>query len=143
MRRLWIAVITTLLVAGCSGWVADGVAHVTFEGREYNAGIPNGYRIEAMDLTPVGTASAAEAPVDGLVVFALEGVDPHEIAVMKAAAGEDAPYLMLFSGDRAIRRPSEVPGLCRYVLTSAVTGCSAQPTQPTETTSLGSSSSAG
>lgn len=118
-----------VLLAGCVVITSDGVAKVTFEGREYTAGSATGYKIEAGDLAPIGTASAVGVAVDGYTVFALKGVPSQEIAVMKAAADQDSGYMILFYGERAIRRPGEVPGICQYVDTAPIQGCPVQSTQ--------------
>lgn len=126
-----------VLSAACNVRFADDpLASVRFDGRLYMGGPAVGYDIEASDLTAAGSATEIRMPTDGSTVYALTNVPIDQVAVMKAAAGEDAPYLILLV-DGGPRPMGNVPGICAYV-TNAEIGCATPALTPPAHTSVSS-----
>lgn len=128
LRVIFQACLIAALAAACDIHFADDpLASVRFDGRLYRGGPATGYDIEASDLTAAGSATEVRMPADGATVYALANVPIDQIAIMKAAPGEDAPYLILLV-DGGTRPLGNVPGICAYV-TSADIGCAAPPAE--------------
>lgn len=86
----WLA----LLLAGCGrigsdvDVFVDGIEWIRFGGLEYSGGSANGYAVREVDLTEIGEVEAVEADVQGPTVFALRGVAPTSVVIMRSPVAE-------------------------------------------------------
>lgn len=114
-------------VTGCG--TGEPAPTAKFGGVEYLANTPVGVVITDVDLTPIGEADAIGETlhVRDRIVFALRGVDPRKILMMRAAEPQtDGPWVMLIGeGTLSGSGPTElfdtVPELCQYFPNEA--GC--------------------
>jgi hypothetical protein len=107
--------------------IGDGAPSIVFEDRRYGGGPTRGFDIGPEDLEPIGTISDAPEGIEGTTAYALDGVDPSLVIIIRSHSAELGEYLILFSQgsiDGAEGYPSfpTIPGLCRYV-TPAPSGC--------------------
>ena len=121
------AVVTLLLAltAACTpGSGVDQLSYVVVNGIHYSGGPANGYRIDASQISRLGTADEIRAAVRGRDVYRLSGVDPGRVVVMRSANASESPYWILFRVGVLPESASPsfdwsfptVPGLCRYLV---------------------------
>lgn len=110
-------VVGSLAVGGAlSQQSASQMATATVDGRVYNVSITRGIRIPQAALVPHGPATdyLADIEVVDLSTYALNGVDPIELLLMKPAPNQrtggaaEGDYVLLVRGDGLKR-------LCPYV----------------------------
>ncbi len=116
----WLA----LLLAGCGrigsdvDVFVDGIEWIRFGGLEYSGGSANGYAVREVDLTEIGEVEAVEADVQGPTVFALRGVAPTSVVIMRSPVAEGGYRIFfrngLLSGPE-FSDVAKIPGLCQYM----------------------------
>ena len=117
-----------LLVAGCGSAYGDPAPTIVVNGAHYLASSQAGLKIDALNVTPFAAATDVvdTASVVGNAVYALNGVDPAKVVVMRSTAA-DGPYT-LFIGvgvvptSAASGNPTffdAVPGICHYFAPTA------------------------
>lgn len=109
--RTGLAIALSLLVtlAGCALEGPDEVTWLTFGGHRYRgAVIP--LEVQAADLIKVGVAEdAADARFRGADLFALTGVNPTDIVLVRTPVGDEGPAFIVF-----VDRGPLFPALCRF-----------------------------
>ena len=117
-----------LLVAGCGSAHGDPAPTIVVNGAQYLASSPAGLKIDASDVTPFAAATDVvdTASVVGNAVYALNGVGPAKVVVMRSTAA-DVPYTLFIrvgivptsaaSGNTTFL--DAVPGICNYFAPTA------------------------
>jgi hypothetical protein len=101
--------------AGSARQSALCAVRVEVGGRLYDVGVGRFLLEDSLDLTPYGTASRWTQPMPEATVWALAGVDPGRILVMRANVdarddlGPQGPYVVLWAEGAAFP-----PALCAY-----------------------------
>ena len=129
VRLAWI-VAALVAIQACSPAPeqnVDRVSAVEFDGRVYDVAYASDLRIGSQDLVPVGELGKAYPLAVGPSVFALDGVDPRSVVVMKALPGEASEYLVGYARgalpeavpdeteiEAATRLLTAIPGLCDF-----------------------------
>lgn len=137
-RLIWIAVSLTAIQTCSTNTTVDRVPNVKFDGGVYDVGYATDLGIESSDLTAIGALSESYPLASEPSVFALAGVDPEDVIVMRADPGESTAYLVGYArgslpdsmpnetDQEASRRLLEaIPELCRYHLKPPLGTCEA------------------
>jgi hypothetical protein len=106
-----------MVVAGCASPSACGGlfgpgscgSTIEFAGSRHTGMSAEDLEIEEADLDLIGTADSVTSAVGGPEVYALEGVSPDNLVVMRTPEGSDPAYI--------IYRPGELEysaALCEY-----------------------------
>ncbi|MBA2254250.1 MAG: hypothetical protein H0W07_03930 [Chloroflexi bacterium] len=114
---LWIAASTVL--GSCAG---DGhtVTSIRFAGTQYHARQTIAVNVPEASLREIGDASDVNAPVTGRTVYALAGVDPADVVVMRGDPALSAGAFVVFVDPaRPTASIADVPGMCTYIVAPA------------------------
>lgn len=94
-RSLWFIHLPSspLRVQACSPTpcsTSTPIPSVEFDGRRYDIAYASDLQIRSSDLMAIGELGEAFPLADGLGVFALEGVDPRRVIVMRAPPAKES-----------------------------------------------------
>lgn len=100
---------------GPSAVKASCAAQVEVDGRTYFAGVGRWLDESILELSEYGAITRSNVPVDEPIAYALAGVDPTEVLLMKGNGTDDlgpmGPYMVLW-GEIV---PTVPASLCAYV----------------------------
>ncbi len=128
MNALRAVVLLAVISGGCTETTGDHAPAIMVNGNHYSSSAPVGLTIKQSDLLPYGSATSIVDPelVVGSDVFALRGVDPTKVVVMRSTVGGSPITLFIRVGvDAGDNGPGNsglfaaVPGLCHYFAPSA------------------------
>ena len=106
---LFVALAACSIGNSCGPFGGSCGSSIDFEGARYGGMSAQDFRIDEDDLELIGTAEATNVDLLSRDVFALDGVDPGEIVVMRAAADHQENFILYY------REPLRyTAGFCEY-----------------------------